>query len=358
MAGSAARARAGAADRAAGALRALRLAGEALGVPGVRAGSLLDASPLRATIERLIDFPSLRANVKSGRVAAVCVVATALADGMPVGFLEQRGRSVPRASEDVRYARSVLEARHVLASSAIPLLLPPVRVPAPSQAAGYYLDGATRLNAPLRPAIELGAGRVLVVGFEPPRLASNRRPATNGAPHMADVAASVVDGLLVDQVNQDMRRLAAINTFFVDGSFGGDAARAYRESRGRRPYQKVSYAFVTPRKGRQLGALADRAFARRGSWRRPRQGLEDLLLGRLLRSADGGGGELLSLLMFDPEHSEALIEAGRADAGHWLDRHPGVWCADSAHNFDIDPKLAVKVQQEVSLAEWRALKRR
>jgi len=58
-------------------------------------------------------------------------------------------------------------------------------------------------------------------------------------PSIADVVANVLDGLLVDQVANDLHRLAAINSFFVEDASRGNAAvaRAYRLSRGHAPYR-------------------------------------------------------------------------------------------------------------------------
>src|SRR3954466_9569660 len=56
----------------------LRLAGEGLGLPGMRAASVLDPTPLARSLERWIDWDALHANVACGLMHAVCVVATSL----------------------------------------------------------------------------------------------------------------------------------------------------------------------------------------------------------------------------------------------------------------------------------------
>src|SRR5271167_979199 len=182
-----------------GLLTVARLVGEALEIPGLRLGSLLDPSPIRGNIERWIDWLALHRNVRSGLVDAVCVVATALSSGSSVGFLESRNRAPrTRAGDDIRYVRGTLTGEHVRASAAIPLLFPPVKVEQPLSAADHYVDGGTRLNSPIKPALSLGADRVIVVGFEP--FGAHAKPAARtGAPRLADVAANVIDGLLVDQ---------------------------------------------------------------------------------------------------------------------------------------------------------------
>jgi NTE family protein len=226
-------------------------------------------------------------------------------------------------------------------------------------AAGHYIDGGTRLNAPIAPALALGAGRIAVIGFEP---LGRARPAAPdaGLPRLADVAANVLDGLLIDQVADDVHRMLTINSFFVEDHAGGPspAARAYRAAQGKDPYRRVSFALIAPERQGELGALAEEVFNRRYGGLRGLRSLDFLLLARLL----GGGrarsrGELLSFLLFDQEFVEALIDAGRNDARRWLDAIPGVWCSDPAL-AGLDAPAAAGVADHVALDEYRAMRRR
>src|SRR3954464_12613152 len=215
----------------------LRLAGEILELPGLRAASLMDPAPLARSLESWIDWDALHDNVAAGLVAAVCVVATSVERGVPVGFVESAA-APPRSDREIESVHTRLEGQHVRASAAIPLLFPPVAVSAPLGAAGHYVDGATRLNAPIAPALALGAQRVIVVGYEP--FAAAREPASGVVPRLADVAANALDGLLLDQVAHDVRRMLAVNAFFAESPATGTSppARAYRAPHGRPPYRR------------------------------------------------------------------------------------------------------------------------
>jgi NTE family protein len=334
-----------------------RLAGDALSIPGIRRGSVLDPRPLRRYLDRHLDWEALHRNVEEGLLDAVCVVATQLSSGRPVGFVEAAApRELPEGGE-LPYLPVRLADQHVRASAAIPLVFPAVEVTDPPAAEGYYSDGATRLNSPIKPAVELGADHVVVIGFEP--LAAPPVAPVNPPPHLVDVLANMLDGLLVDQVSADMERLVAINSFFVESHRVGTvpAARAYREARGRRPYRRISYAMVTPRRRRELGRLAMRTFERRYGGLRAARHPDLLLLGRLLRGRTDAGGDLLSFLFFDREFVDALIAAGRRDARRWLRRHPDFWCADGAHDFDMAPVDVAREQEAASLDEYRSLRR-
>jgi NTE family protein len=341
----------------------LRLAGELVGVPGVRFKSLFDARPLQRNLHHWIDWDALHSNVRKGTASAVCVVATALADGTPVGFVEAAPQQGPRRrrSETLRYVRTRLAPEHVRASAAIPLVFPAVNVRKPHQARGWYIDGATRLNTPIRPALDMGAKKILVIGFDPLR-DTRRAAATNGRPHLGEVVANVLDGLLLDQVNEDLRRLSAINLFFTEsatdplGPTTGRAARAYRGAKGKHEYQRIEYVHVTPAHRREIGELADEAFARRYGGLRGLRHPDYLVLGRLLGSGTSRG-ELLSFLLFDEYFIGSLIEAGRRDAEAWLARHPRIWHVDSHEDLELDPAHVAEHREAASLEEWRELHR-
>jgi NTE family protein len=339
-------------------LLALRALGEVLELPGLRLPGLMDPRPLRDSLERWIDWTAVHRNVRRGVLDAVCVVATSLDRSGPVGFVESR-RPVPRHTGAIRYLPVMLTGEHVRASAAIPLLFPPVRVTSPRRARGDYIDGGTRMNAPLAPALALGADRVIVVGFEPlERTAPESLPQV---PHFADVAANVLDGLLVDQVAGDVRRMLAINSFFAEDASTGTFpdAHAYRTARGRSPYRRIGHALVTPATHGAVGAIAEDVLRERYGGLRSLRSPDFLLLSRLL----GGGrsrarGELLSFLLFDEVFVERLLEAGRDAAERWLAANPRFWRIHADADAGIDPGAGNGLAERVALDEFRSLGRR
>jgi NTE family protein len=246
----------------------------------------------------------------------------------------------------------------VRASAAIPVVFPTVEVMTPRGARGHYLDGGTRLNSPIKPALNLGADRVIVIGLEPFAPAAGRPLASRG-PTIADVAANVLDGLLVDQVAQDLRRLAAINSFFVEGAGSGTmhSPRAYRLARGHAPYRPISYALVAPRKRGEIGRLAESVYARRYGGLRGLRELDFVILARALGARAGSRGELLSLLLFDELFVEELLRMGMRDASRWLRRHPRFWCRDAAHDLALPRMDQSQLREQQALEEFRTRRR-
>jgi NTE family protein len=240
------------------------------------------------------------------------------------------------------------------------MLFRPVQVKSPAAAAGWYIDGGTRLNTPIKPALDLGADKVIVIGFDPlTRAAHDVEPETQ-RPSVMDVVANALDGLLLDEVRADMTRLAAVNAFYVDDSGAGPvaAARAYREARGRHAYRRIGYAFIAPPGRGSFATTAREVLSERYGGLRGLARADHLAAMRLLGPGRQSTAELASFLLFDEEYIARLIAAGRRDATMWLTRHNNFWCADPAHDFGLDPRRATRQRELADLAEWRTMKRR
>ncbi|MEA2470654.1 MAG: hypothetical protein QOE38_1653 [Thermoleophilaceae bacterium] len=278
-----------------------RLLGQLLGVRRPRIHGVLDPTPLVSTLARIVDFDQLARNVAGGALEAAAVATTSALTGRTVVF--HAGGESPEHDpvRQIDYVATPLISAHVRASGAIPGLFPAVHVPSPARARGWYFDGGTRLNTPIKPALELGADRVVVIGLN--SIAPG--PEAIAGPHRPDVyegSAQVMQALLIDRLADDMRELAAENV--PDGD----------------EHRLVPYVFVAPRKRDEIGAIAARVWNEHYSGARGLIRDRDLaLLGRFVAGGDDPAhGELLSLLFFSPEFARELIELGRAHARDWL----------------------------------------
>jgi NTE family protein len=292
--------------------RALGSLGEFLGVPGAHLWSLLEPSPLARTLKARIPLARIHANVAGGALRAAAVVATAAHSGGSVVFHDGGGRVRDDRARAIQYVPARLRLDHVRASAAIPGVFPAVRVGTPRAAAGWYFDGGTRLNTPIKPALALGAERVVVIALN-----SLRSAATRGRPEALDGASQLAQAVLVDPLVHDVETLATINTIL--------GARGGRESR----HKRVPYILVAPERPEEIGAIAARVY------REHYAGLIDAasspnvaLLGRAFNAGHSPArGELFSYLFFAPEFARALMRRGREDAQRWLRRRhdEGPW---------------------------------
>lgn len=282
--------------------------GGVLGVPGARLESLLDPSPLRRTLRERIDFGQITRNVEAGTLDAAAVVALSAASGRSVVF--HRGLSSPPTDtrRGIEYVATDLREEHVLASAAIPAIFPAVEIRQPPAVRGWYFDGGTRLNTPIKPALELGADRMIVIALGPVS-ATPPSPARDQRPDALDGAGQLLQAVLTDQLIQDVQTLARRNQL---------ASQAQARPPGLR---QIPYILIAPERSDSIAELALRVFreAYSGALRSLRSP-NLALLGRLIESGtDARHADLLSFLFFAPEFADALIELGQQDAQRWID---------------------------------------
>jgi NTE family protein len=138
---------------------AVRFLGQVLAVPGVRVHGLLDNAPLPPNLARWADWGQLHRSVRERAVVAVCVVATSARTGKTVAFVESAEHQGLHRSRAIAYVDTELGPEHVLASASIPVLWPATLISTPQHAKGWYFDGGTRMNTPIKPLLDLGADR-------------------------------------------------------------------------------------------------------------------------------------------------------------------------------------------------------
>ena len=177
--------------------------GGLIGMPS----SLLDNSPLRALLSRNVRFPRIQNALDHGWLEAIAVTAAGYSTAQSHTFFQ----ATPDHKNWTRTrrvgVREDIHLDHVMASIAVPMIFPPVRM-----GGEYFGDGAMRQATPLSPAIHLGANRILVLGVRNEVADKTPAPGTKlDSPSIAQIAGYMLDTLFMDGLYSDLERMTRIN---------------------------------------------------------------------------------------------------------------------------------------------------
>jgi NTE family protein len=259
--------------------------------PGIR--GMVDTAPLDRLLARVLategrEVVGIGRNLAAGRLRALALTTLDYSTGQTITWVE--GCDIEDWERPNR--RSVacrITIDHVMASAALPLFFPAVRL-----GRDWHGDGGIRLAAPLSPAVHLGAGRILAISTRYPRThAEAERSAVAGYPPPAQILGALLNAVFLDVMDQDVVRLERFNRLLE---------RLPEEERG--GLRPIDCLVLRP--SQDLGRLA--------AGYEPRLPKVFRFLTRGLGTRETESPDFLSLILFQPDYLTRLIEIGEADA--------------------------------------------
>ncbi len=252
--------------------------------------ALLDTTPLKKLIEDHMDFSKLARNFEHRHLKALAVTALDYKDSTAVTFVQTQADTPDWQKSRKVSEKTPIRSEHIMASSAIPLLFPPVQVDG-----RYFGDGCVRNTHPCSPSIYLGARKLVIIGVRSQNLTAydhhvmqNKRPPSTGR-----VLNVLLNSILLDGVDLDVERMKKVNEM---------VNWIPKEKKSTVPYKSVDFVWICP--SQDIGLVA----ARKSKYL-PK--LIRFLLKNLGTIEEAS--EIVSYLLFEKEFTTELIEMGFED---------------------------------------------
>lgn len=166
--------------------------------------SLFDNKPLRQLLSKVLDLKRIDRNIMGGYLSSVSVTASCYNNGDSITFFQsdsaQEWRRAKRCGQ-----RTLLGVHHLMASAAIPVVFPTVRIHQQ-----YFGDGSVNQLAPLSAPIHLGADKIMIIGVADPRKNEHNQRMLHH-PDLATIAGHLLDTVFTDSLNSDLERMQRVN---------------------------------------------------------------------------------------------------------------------------------------------------
>lgn len=255
-----------------------------------QAGHLLDTGPLKELIDDSLDFTRITKNINEGHLKTLEIISNCYETNQTISFYAHHSPDFtdwqyPRHSSQ----RTIIQAEHILASSALPLFFPTIPLDG-----FHYGDGSIGLVAPLRGVIRFEVDKIMILGTRALPVFADKEVLRNHEDiPFAHILGSMLNGLFLDNLDRDIEMVNRMNEIAMLLSMW---KKRYA------PWRPIHTLHLRPSK--DIATIAQAHFTSL-----------PVLLRYLLNilGAKKHSGDLLSFLLFEREFTRELVELGFQD---------------------------------------------
>ena len=252
-------------------------------------GHLLDTTPLQQFISDNINFEKIKANIDSNQLETMEVISNCYETQQTISFYQHHNPEF----EDWLYPRHIsqraeISKEHILASSALPLFFPTVKING-----FHYGDGGMGLVAPLRGAVRFDVEKILILGTRQLPVFPELETLRNGDIGFAHILGNMLNGLFLDNLDRDIEMVNRMNDI---------AGLLSMWKKRYSPWRPIETLHLRP--SVNISEMAQAQY----------QSMPALLRFLLnVLGAQSHSGDLLSFLLFEKEFTLELIQLGYND---------------------------------------------
>ena len=259
----------------------------------VKIRAMVDTAPLREFLGKVLKnengcLTGIRDNLNAEDLRGIALTASNYSSGQSITWVQGKDvRHWRRAHRESVEAEVNID--HIMASASLPLFFPAISVDGQ-----WYGDGGIRLTAPLSPAIHLGARRILAISTRyQPDEAEAGMDMIDDYPPPAQVVGAMFNAIFLDVFDNDALRLERINELLEN-----------QEEDAGQGLEKVNLLLFRP--SENLGQMANQF--------EPRLPRTFRFMTRGLGTGETRSNDMLSMVMFQHDYIEALMDMGYRDA--------------------------------------------